>query len=74
MSRAHYRQHEPEMGILKENTELLDSILDYHRKILGYSESDVVEYFSIFSDDYNHLFNKNKQLNIRINSVLRRVK
>lgn len=74
MSRAHYRQHEPEMGILKENTELLDSILDYHRKILGYTESDIVKYFSIFLDDYNHLFNKYKQTNIRINSGLKRVK
>lgn len=74
MSRAHYRQHEPEMGILKENTELLDSILDYHRKILGYTESDIVKYFSIFLDDYNHLFNKYKQTNIRINSALKRVK
>ena len=62
------------MGILKENTELLDSILDYHRRVLGYSESDVVKYFSIFSEDYNCLFNKNKQTNIRVNNILRRVK
>ena len=74
MSRAHYRQHEPEMGLIKENTELLDSILEYHRKILGYAESDVIKYFSIYSDDYNYLFNKHRQTNIIINNGLRRVK
>lgn len=74
ISRAHYRQCEPDMGIIKEKNVLLDEILDLYRKNFGYSETEITKFFSVNIEYYRFLY-ENKTLNVRLkNNFLQRVK
>ena len=71
MSRAHYRQMEPDMGIIKESAELLDSLFDLHRKIFGYSEADILKVLLINKDDYSFLYDKYSKNNLLKRKILK---